>query len=164
MDVVEARGVLLVGSVAADLRTAAFGLTTLARRYARCPALTDGPGEGADSERVTTGHLEDLRSWAQVLVEYRRGRTRFVLDHVRLTAAREAGQLPVVATDEPRVVDALRRESPDWFVVLLRGVGDRTWAELDVALSVGLPAAVAPPLVHLAIQLREDSAAGPEPR
>lgn len=157
-----AGGVLLVGSVAADLRTAAFGLTSLSRRYARWPALTAGPGEGVDAERVTAAHLDDLRSWAQVVVEYRRGGTRFLHDRLRPAAAREAGQLPVVATDERRVVDALLRESPEWFVVLLRGPGDRTWARLDAPLVVGLPAPAVPQLVHLAVQLREESAPRPQ--
>jgi hypothetical protein len=162
--IVETGGVLLVGSVAADLRTAAFGLTSLGRRYARWPALTAGPGEGVDADRVTATHLDDLRSWAQVVVEYRRGGTRFLYDRIRPAAVREAGQLPVVATDEPRVVDALRRESPDWFVVLLRGSGDRTWTRLDAPLTVGLPAAAVPQLVHLAVQLQEDSSPRPEAR
>lgn len=155
---------LLVGSVPSDLRTAAFGLTTLGRRYARWPALTAGPDEGVDAERVAAAHLDDLRSWAQVVGEYRRGRTRYLYDRLRPAAVREAGRLPVVATDEPRVVDVLRRESPDWFVVLLRGPGDRTWARLDAPLVVRLPAPVVPQLVHLVVQLREDSAPRPEPR
>ncbi|MDN5750503.1 MAG: hypothetical protein L0H64_18675 [Pseudonocardia sp.] len=110
------RGILLVGTDAASV---AFALTMLSRRYVRYPALTATDGGSADHERASQQHLAELRSWAQVVVEYRRGAATYVYDHERLTRIREGGRLPVAVTDEPRVVDALLRESDDWTAVLM---------------------------------------------
>lgn len=43
----------------------------------------------------------------------------YVYDHERFTRIREGGRLPVAVTDEPRVVDALLRESDGWTAVLM---------------------------------------------
>lgn len=161
----ERGGILVVG--ASEAATVVFSLTTLGRRYVRCPALTAEDGGPYDHERVSARHLADLRAWAQVVVEFRRGAASFVHDHERLSRIRDAGQLPVVATDEPQVVDALLRESPDWTAVLLwrpdpAGRGpDKAWLRMLhrfplVVRADRVAGPVVARMVHLAVQMHDE--------
>ena len=120
---------LLAGPDPVPLGTAAFALCSTSRRYVRWAALSTGGGEG--TERTTERHLAELRSWAQVLVEHRRDGAAVVFDNERLWRIRDAGRVPVAVTDEPRVVDALLGEAPDWFAVLAAPSAlRRPWARL----------------------------------
>ena len=156
------QGVLLAGPDPVPLGTAAFALCSTSRRYVRWAALTTGDGEG--TERTTERHLAELRSWAQVLVEHRRDGAAVVFDHERLRRIRDAGRVPVAVTDEPRVVDALLGEAPDWFAVLgAPSALRRPWARLADRFAVVVrldrvsPVSVAH-LVHHAAETHDETA------
>lgn len=157
------RGVLLAGPDAGASAGVAFALTTLARDYVHLPALSSGEADGA--ERATDRHLDELRAWAQVVVEYRRGGVRFVVDHERLRRAREAGRVPVVTTDEPRVLDALLAESPGWLPVLVcPAPSPRPWSSLVDRFAVTarldrVPTMSVASLVDHAVRTRDEPAA-----
>jgi hypothetical protein len=130
-------GVLLAGPDTGPATSVALTLTTLARDYVLHPALTTGPADGIALERVTARRLAELRSWAQIVVEYRRGDAVVAHDHERLHRVRDVGRVPVVVTDEPRVLEALLAESPGWLAVLIcAGVPGRPWSRLRDRVAV----------------------------
>lgn len=156
------RGVLLAGPDVGATWGVAFALTTLARDYAHLPVLTTGDADGVSGERTTARHLDELQAWAQILVEYRRGGVRFVVDHERLRRTRDAGRIPVVTTDEPRVLDALLAESPGWLAVLASPAAAlRPWSRLLDRFAVTARTDRVPPmsvasLVDHAVRTRDD--------
>ncbi|MDN5917190.1 MAG: hypothetical protein L0I76_19155 [Pseudonocardia sp.] len=174
-------GVVLAGTPGAGKRTTAFALTTLGRRYERLPALTTARASTLDIETATAGHLDELRSWAQVLHEVSRNGAAHIYDTERLRSVRDSGRFPVVTLDTVAALDAFASESPDWLTVLLHGPFDpartdtprrgrnrsdrelrRIWDRFVLTVRTDLlPALEVARLVDRAVQQHDGHPAGP---
>ena len=113
------RGVILAGPPASGRRTVAFALTSLRRSYAHYPALTTERQALVDAARTTQSQLDELRSWAQLFVEFTCEGISYAYDHQRLNKLREQGRIPVACVDDIDVLRAFEQEADDWLQVLL---------------------------------------------
>ena len=160
-------GILLAGPPASGKRTVAFALTSLRRSYARVPALTTATDPPVDAEPAARAHLDELRSWAQVLHEFTVDGSGYLYDRERPAGLREQGRLPVVCVEDADAPAAFRRESAGWLPVLLwcpapeararagrglRGPVDRGWTRRWERSSTALLGAA----THFTLTLRTD--------